>query len=153
MHIIQSLQNGNFIECVKKNLPAGGKIFLYIKTWQDGEEFLDLCKDDGGLKTEQLEFYKQKDSLTSSKTVDKILGQTKNLIELKAFSSKNGKYVLGFDLFIIAKNKYFVISPVLNQGYYAKLNLFNRIFGFVFYKEPWESKKFGYWEEQDNKQS
>lgn len=121
---------------------------MYIKTWQDGEGFLDLCKDDGGLKQGQIEFYKQKNSVISSQNTDKILELSSKLIELKAFSSRKGKYVLGFDLFIISKKKYFALSPVLNQGYYAELNLFNRIFGFAFYKEPWESKKFCYWEEQ-----
>lgn len=42
MPIIKSLQNDDFIDCVKKNVPVGSKIFLYIKTWQDGDGFLDL---------------------------------------------------------------------------------------------------------------
>jgi len=43
--------------CLSKEKP---NIFISILTWQDGDYFEGLCKEDGGIIQEHLTFFKEK---------------------------------------------------------------------------------------------
>ena len=148
MESLVHLNNDDFLKFVDSKLKDKSKFFLYLQTWQDGDGFLDICADDGGIKPEQsILFSKRNKHYVFSNKTD-LLNFAEQLIEMKSFSSKNEVFKLGFELNINCKADYFVICPELNKGYYAKLNVLNRFIGFFNHKEPWENEKFGYWQRQ-----
>lgn len=146
----EELNNNTYFEFLDHNLKDDCRCIFYLQTWQDGDSFIDICKNDGGLKTDQILLYSEKNKRYTIKTKTELLEKTRLLMENKSFASKNEVYKLGYDIYIIYKNNYFVLCPELNKGYYAKLNSFNRVFGFINYKEPWDEEKFGYWEKRKN---
>lgn len=148
MKKIKFLDNESFINILELSFKENTKYTFQLQTWQDGDSFLDVCEEDGGLKSEQLLLYAKKNQIHIFKTKVDLLEETKKYIENKSFSSKNEAFKLGYEICITCKNDYFVLCPELNKGYYAKLNIFNRLFGFFIYSEPWQNEKFGYWERQ-----
>lgn len=148
MKKIEDLDNITFFEFLDRNLKEDCRYHFYFQTWQDGDSFIEVCKKDGGLKVEQILLYSERNKRYTIKTKAKLLEKTRLFIKNKSFASKNEVYKLGYDIYIVFKNNYFVLCPEFNKGYYAKLNIFNRFFGFINYKEPWEDEKFGYWEKQ-----
>lgn len=151
MKIIRVLDNENFMEFLELAFKENSEYTFHLQTWQDGDSFLDTCDDDGGIKSEQLMLFTEKNQNHIFKTKNDLFAETKKFIEYKSFSSKNGCFKLGYEICITCKDDYFVLCPELNKGYYAKLNIFNRLIGFFFYKEPWENEKFFYWEKQGKK--
>lgn len=139
----------SFVNHISSNIPDMINGNLYILTWQDGDGFLDKAKEDSGIKNEQKQKFYQKDKHYLIKTKQNLIHYIYDFLRLKCFESINGVYKLGFEIYFICKEKYYVFCPLLGKGYYGKLNLFNRIIGFLAYKEPWENEKFGYWEPQN----
>lgn len=148
MKNITFFDNENFINILNLSFKEKSKYVFHLQTWQDGDSFLDVCEDDGGLKSEQSLLFAEKNKNHIFRTKVDLLEEIKKYIKNKSFSSRNGAFKLGYEICITCKNDYFVLCPELNKGYYTKLNIFNRLFGFFFYKEPWENEKFGYWERQ-----
>lgn len=130
------------------NLRENSAYTFYIQTWEDGDGFLDVCEDDGGIKPEQIKMFNEKDQTRIVHAKSELLELTERYIRNKSFASKNEVYKLGYEINIVCQNDCFVLCPELNRGYYIKLNLFNRFIGFFNYKEPWHNEKFGYWEKQ-----
>ena len=137
-----------FLNILNLNFKDGEKYFFHIQTWQDGNSFLDICDDDGGLKSEHYILFNERNKKHIFIAKTDLLKLINEYIKIKSFASKNEVYKLGYEIIISCKNDYFVLCPGLNKGYYTKLSLTNRFIGFFNYKEPWEEEKFGYWEKQ-----
>lgn len=149
MKILQFFPNTeSFLNHICMNIPDICDIVLYIQTWQDGDGFIDKTKDDFGITDEQKNSFYKKNLHYIIKERQDLIDSIMNFLELKCFKSINGVYKLGFEIYVVCKEKYYVFCPLLEKGYYGKLNLFNRIIGFISNKEPWENEKFGYWEPQ-----
>ena len=148
MKRLENVTNDSFVKSLELNLKENSKYFFYLQSWQDGDAFLDVCDVDGGIKTEQVLLFAEKNKKYIFKKKSELLEITAKFIKNKSFASKNEVFKLGYDMYIICKKDYFVLCPELNKGYHANLNIFNRLIGFFAYKEPWENEKFGYWEKQ-----
>ena len=148
MKIIAVLNNDTFHDFVDSNMPLNSKSYLHLETWQDADSFVDVCNGDGGMKDHHEKLFALRNKHYRFTNKEELLSEVDKLVKVRSFESKNGNFKLGFDFYINCNDKYFVLCPELNQGYYAKLNFLNRSLGFLFYQEPWENKKFGYWEKQ-----
>lgn len=148
MKIIKWLNSENFIVFLESNFKKNSKYIFYIQTWQNGDSFLELCEDDGGIKVEQKALFAERNKNHILQTKADLMEETKRFIKNKSFASKNESYELGYEICITQKNDYYVFCPELNKGYYAKLSVFNRLFGFILCQEPWHNDKFGYWQKQ-----
>lgn len=148
MKNIKIINKEAFLQVLNLNYKENSEYTFYIQTWQDGDSFLDVCDNDEGIKSEQLLLFKEKNKNYIFKLKKELFEFTKRYIENKSFTSKNEVYKLGYEIYIICKNEYFVFCPELNKGYYTKLNFINRLIGFFYYSEPWQNEKFNYWEKQ-----
>lgn len=151
MKIIDVLDNEKFLNVIDCNYREGEKYSFHLQTWQDGDSFLDICDNDGGIKPEQLALFNDRNRNHVILTKCDLLKLATEYIKNRSFASKNEVYKLGYEILVSCKNDYFVLCPELNIGYYGRLNFINRFIGFFNYKEPWQSKKFGYWEKQEGK--
>lgn len=140
------LTDDDFLKFVDSDFKSNGKVHLRLQLWQDGDGFADVCNDDGGIKAEQFSLFSERNRDYVFADKADLLDFAERLIKMKSFSSENEIFRLGFEICIQCNSDYFVICPALNKGYYAKLNLFNRLIGFSDYREPWENEKFGYWQ-------
>lgn len=148
MEIIADFTNESFIHFFEFNFVMKRKCSFYIQTWQDGDGFLDICDHNSGISDLQLTLFMQRNLISKMNDAAKLLDLIKKYVKVKAFSSKNNKFRLGFNIYIHISDFYFVLCPELNIGYMAKLNLLDKIIPYS--KEPWDNKVFGYWEEMDN---
>lgn len=142
------INNDDFLNVINSKFKDGSAYTFYMQTWQDGDNFLDTCMDDGGIKSKQLLLFNERNQTHIIYSKTDLLELTEKYIKNKSFVSKNEVYKLGYEIYIICKNDYFVLCPELNKGYYKKLNFINRFIGFFDYKEPWQNEKFGYWEKR-----
>lgn len=136
-------------DTINKVLTVNGDTILFAHTsdfFYEGIKITDVCNGDGGMKDHHEKLFALRNKHYRFTNKEELLSEVDKLVKVRSFESKNGNFKLGFDFYINCNDKYFVLCPELNQGYYAKLNFLNRSLGFLFYQEPWENKKFGYWE-------
>ena len=60
MKRLENLTNDSFVKSLELNLKENSKYFFYLQSWQDGDAFLDVCDVDGGIKTEQVLLFAEK---------------------------------------------------------------------------------------------
>ena len=149
MKIIKELNNISIIKFIEINYDEKLASSLNIISWQDGDGFLDICNEDFGIDRKQMSLFKEKNKHKKFQTKSDLLKMLNEYIQIKSFSSKKGKYKLGFNIYIWIKDFCLVLSPELNCGYLAKLNFFDKYVGFSILREPWDNKIFNYWEAQD----
>lgn len=125
-----------------------GIITFNVVTWEDGDGFIDLTNEDGGISSSQKQHFKLKDKCFKMQNKQKLFKILAEYIEIKCFSSKNKLYKLGFDIIITFSKYLIVFCPEFNEGYIAKLNIIERNFFILSKTEPWNKKKFYYWEKQ-----
>ncbi len=150
MKIIKYFDNQSFVSFLEKELESDGKFYIRILTWEDGDGFLDLCDEDGGLKNNQLAIFESKEKVYKFTKKIELLHKLQEYIELKSFSSVNGMYKLGFEIYIFNRRKHFVLCPELNTACFVARNFMDCIFGNMLIVHPWEKDKFHYSEKQES---
>lgn len=143
MKIIRTLNSESILEV---EIPSD-TVWFNLISWEDGDGFFDICEEDGGIDSRQRHYFNLKD-----KSIKTNIARLKKLLEvyvnLKSFSSKNGMYKLGYDIYISFGKYLIAFCPELDTGYLAELNFIERFVGCIKQKEPWDSQKFKYWEKR-----
>lgn len=146
MKVIKQLCYESVIDSIDTLMKENDKAQFIVISWEDGDGFFDLCDEDGGIDLKQRHYYNLKDKcfkLKNKLKAKKIFNVYNNM---KSFSSKNKMYRMGYDIYISFGKYMIAFCPEFNTGYLAERNFLEMLFGCVRQNEPWNSKKFNYWE-------
>ncbi len=150
MKIVDYVNKNNIEEKITEFCKDSNVFTLTVISWEDGDGFIDLTEEDGGMNSLEKVYFKLKDKCFKIKDRQKLFKALRKYIKIKCFSSKNGIYRLGFDIIITFSKYRIVYCPEVDEGYVAKLNVIERRFIMLSLSEPWDYKKFGYWIKQFN---
>ena len=111
-----------------KELSKGSEyIYISVLGWDDSDYFIDLCKEDGGINSYELELF-EKLPISKKINISNLPNVIKQYSECPILSSSNGNYIFNYDLHIWNKSYYIVYNFRLEKAYIKKMNFLENIF-------------------------
>lgn len=102
-------------------------INISVLGWEDGDYFIELCMEDGGIELEIESIYKQLPIIRKINK-DKFLRLLEKLTSNPQLSSKNGNVIYNYDIHLWQRKKYYVFNLFVKKFLEKDLNLLQRVF-------------------------
>jgi len=109
------------------NLKDKESINISVLGWEDGDYFLELCKEDGGIDLEMESIYRQLPIIRKINKYD-FLRLLQKLESNPQLHSKNKNVTYNYDIHIWQGKKYFVFNLFVKEYFEKDLNFLQRVF-------------------------
>jgi hypothetical protein len=99
--------------------------------WQDGDYFVELCEEDGGVISEHYSKFKEMYIVNKGKTLNDLFAVIHQYQEEPYLSSNNRNYKFHYDIHIWSNKVYVVYNAYVKQLLVMKRSCLNRLFSII----------------------
>lgn len=121
-----SIPINEFLNRIREISQNNRKTSLFLSTWDDGDYFLAICEENGGIHQEQKQLFLEKRG-RSFKSIKDLISFLQFVSEIKYFSSQDGKHLLRFDVHLWIGSYYIVYNFEVQEMYFEKIGLLKKI--------------------------
>ena len=129
MNELENISKTDFIDWISEFTMGTEKSAVSILGWEDGDYFVDLCKDDGGISESDIKLFKGKYLGKKFNTKTELIKEITRFQKKPFLISKKGKYRYDWDLHIWIGNKLIIYNVDIQRVDYHNLNFIEKLFG------------------------
>jgi hypothetical protein len=122
---LPTLELLDYIKKYKNN--NKNKIRMSILGWEDGDYFIELCKEDGGVIDEHLAIFNNIKKFQNITDWEQLVFKLTILNKNPYLKSKNGNYKFHYDLHLWVNDYYLIYNYFLQNLIIKKLNFLEKI--------------------------
>ncbi|WP_291272441.1 hypothetical protein [Geothrix sp.] len=125
----QNIQTSQFLELAETKFAGESKVSLYVQGWEDGDHYLELCNENGGVVPSRHELFKTLPFHYSGPNWSETLCRLNQFLSHPHLGTESGAYKFPYDIFLSTPGMAIVYNPLLLALRQYKPTIHERLFG------------------------
>jgi len=127
----QNVHTGQFLELAESTFAGESKLSLSVQGWEDGDHYLELCTENGGVVPSRHELFKTLPFHYSSSDWSETVCRVNQYLSHPHLGTESGAYKFPYDLFLSSPRVVLVYNPLLRALRQYRPTIRERLFGFA----------------------